>query len=261
MRTNQRDAPADQAGPPRHAVAIAAITSCTNTSEPRLTIAAGLLARKARALGLKPPPWVKTSFAPGSPSAERQLRRLGLLEDMEAIGFGIVGHGCTTCIGNSGPLVPEMASAMAGRDLHPVAVLSGNRNFPGRVHPDLDAGFLASPPLVIAYALAGAVTGDILEEPVSHRANGQPVYLRDPWPEAGEIDGAMARLQPDEVPAAYEESEASPAWAALDAPSGALFPWDPASTCMCAARPSRASTSRRGSAPMKPIRSWCSATT
>ncbi|MDF2688398.1 MAG: aconitate hydratase 1, partial [Microvirga sp.] len=126
-------------------VAIAAITSCTNTSDPRLLVAAGLVARKARRLGLTPPAWVKTSLAPGSPTAERYLRRAGLLEDLEAVGFGIVGYGCTTCIGNSGPLPAIIEQAMTERDIVPVAVLSGNRNFPGRVHPQLEAGFLASP--------------------------------------------------------------------------------------------------------------------
>src|SRR3712207_3800328 len=148
---------ASRGGVPDGAVAIAAITSCTNTSDPRLTIAAGLLARKARQLGLKPAPWVKTSFAPGSPTAERYLSRTGLLDDLAALGFGIVGYGCTTCIGNSGPLAPVMSEALAQHGTFPVAVLSGNRNFPGRVHPQIEAGFLASPPLVIAYALAGDV--------------------------------------------------------------------------------------------------------
>ena len=132
---------------PQRIVAIAAITSCTNTSDARLAIAAGLLASKARAFGLHPPAWVKTSFAPGSPTAARYLRRAGLLDDMEALGFGIVGYGCTTCIGNSGPLHADMLEAMARSEVQPVAVLSGNRNFPGRVHPQIDANFLASPPL------------------------------------------------------------------------------------------------------------------
>src|SRR5262249_12536649 len=148
-------------------VAIAAITSCTNTSDPRLLIAAGLLARKARQLGLTPPSWVKTSLAPGSPAAAYYLRRSGLLEDLEALGFGIVGFGCTTCIGNSGALVPELAAAMERRRILPVAVLSGNRNFPGRVHPQIEASFLASPPLVIAYALAGHVNLNILSDTIA----------------------------------------------------------------------------------------------
>lgn len=177
VATPERQVPADEVPfarqqVPSGAVAIAAITSCTNTSDARLAIAAGLLAKKARALGLRPPPWVKTSFAPGSPTAERYLRRAGLLEDMEALGFGIVGYGCTTCIGNSGPLSDTMLDAVSHGTL-PVAVLSGNRNFPGRVHPQIDANFLASPPLVIAYALAGDIDRDILVDPIgiTSRAN------------------------------------------------------------------------------------------
>lgn len=165
--------------PPDGAVAIAAITSCTNTSEPRLMVAAGLLARKAMQFGLRPPAWVKTSFAPGSPTTERYLQRAGLLDDLEALGFGIVGYGCTTCIGNSGPLTAELSDAVKAHDIFPVAVLSGNRNFPGRVHSDLEAGFLASPPMVIAFALAGDVDRDIFVDPVGHRDDGQPVHLAE----------------------------------------------------------------------------------
>ena len=159
--------------PGNGAVAIAAITSCTNTSDPRLLVAAGLLARKARRFGLTPPAWVKTSLAPGSPTAERYLRRAGLLADLEAVGFGIVGYGCTTCIGNSGPLPAIIEQAMAERNILPVAVLSGNRNFPGRVHPQLEAGFLASPPLVVAFALAGDVNRDILTDPIGRSHVGR----------------------------------------------------------------------------------------
>ena len=179
------------------AVAIAAITSCTNTSDPRLVVAAGLLARKARAFGLKPPPWVKTSLAPGSPAAELYLRRSGLLEDLEALGFGIVGYGCTTCIGNSGPLAPEMVEAIDRRAITPVAVLSGNRNFPGRVHPQIEASFLASPPLVVAYALAGDIDRDITSDPIGQSAGGQMIYLRDLWP-----TGARNRCRTGRVPRA-----------------------------------------------------------
>ncbi|RDJ22211.1 aconitate hydratase AcnA [Bosea caraganae] len=215
---------------PRYPVAIAAITSCTNTSDPRLTIAAGLLARKARALGLKPPAWVKTSLAPGSPAAERYLGRAGLLDDLEALGFGIVGYGCTTCIGNAGPLVPEMAEA-AGKSVLPVAVLSGNRNFPGRVHQQVDAGFLASPPLVVAYALAGDADRDIATDPLATLADGREVRLADLWPDGAEIDAALA-LSADaaDYDAAYGEAAASAIWAKLDAPATAQFPWNPAST-------------------------------
>jgi aconitate hydratase len=216
--------------PPDGAVAIAAITSCTNTSDPRLMVAAGLVARRARRLGLRPPWWVKTSSAPGSPAAARYLRRAGLLEDLEALGFGIVGYGCTTCIGNSGPLVPRLRDAVRDRGIVPVAVLSGNRNFPGRIHPEIDAAFLASPPLVVAYALAGDVARDVLRDPLGRTPDGTPVRLADLWPSGKDIDDAMAAVDPADVTAAYDEAEASAMWKALDAPRSPLFPWDPAST-------------------------------
>ncbi|SCB28104.1 aconitate hydratase AcnA [Rhizobium hainanense] len=217
--------------PNNGAVAIAAITSCTNTSDPRLLVAAGLLARKARAYGLCPPHWVKTSLAPGSPTAGRYLERAGLLEDLEAVGFGIVGYGCTTCIGNSGPLTEPVAKAMAERGILPVAVLSGNRNFPGRVHPQLEAGFLASPPMVVAFALAGTVELDILSDPIGLSQEGMPVTLSMLWPKASEIDKALARAANvwDFAPA-YEKAEASKAWRELDAPTTTIFPWDEKST-------------------------------
>jgi aconitate hydratase len=213
------------------AVAIAAITSCTNTSDPRLLIAAGLVARNARAFGLRPPHWVKTSTAPGSPTAESYLRRAGLLEDLEAIGFGIVGYGCTTCIGNSGPLTEPVASAMAERDILPVAVLSGNRNFPGRVHPQLEAGFLASPPMVVAFALAGTVELDIMRDQIGISADDQPVTLKMLWPKSEEIDKALALASsPSDFGPSYEAAEASEDWENLPAPSSTLFPWDESST-------------------------------
>lgn len=216
--------------PPSGAVAIAAITSCTNTSDARLAIAAGLLAKKARAFGLRPPAWVKSSFAPGSPTAAHYLRRAGLLDDMEALGFGIVGYGCTTCIGNSGPLNDTMLDAVS-RGVLPVAVLSGNRNFPGRVHPQIDANFLASPPLVIAYALAGDIDRDILEDPIGIASNGRTVHLRDLWPSGAEIDAAYATaLDPSDVSRSYERAEQNELWQALDAPATPLFPWDQHST-------------------------------
>ncbi|MND36595.1 aconitate hydratase AcnA [Agrobacterium tumefaciens] len=213
------------------AVAIAAITSCTNTSDPRLLIAAGLLARKANAHGLRPPHWVKTSTAPGSPTAEHYLARAGLLADLEAVGFGIVGYGCTTCIGNSGPLTSPVAKAMAERDILPVAVLSGNRNFPGRVHPQLEAGFLASPPMVVAFALAGTVELDIMNDPLGIAEDGTPVTLPMIWPTAAEIDAAVERASriADFAPA-YDAAEASKAWKELPAPTTTLFPWDEKST-------------------------------
>jgi aconitate hydratase len=234
---------APSAALPRFPVAIAAITSCTNTSDPRLLIAAGLVARKARALGLKPPAWVKTSLAPGSPAAERYLGRAGLLEDLEALGFGIVGYGCTTCIGNSGPLLPVMDAAIRAGEVLPVAVLSGNRNFPGRVHGQIEAGFLASPALVVAYAIAGHADRDILHHPLALAADGQPVTLADLWPTGAEIDAALVlALDPADFTRAFAEAAASRHWAELDAPSSALFPWDRASTAL---RPPPFATARQ----------------
>ena len=217
--------------PPDGAVAIAAITSCTNTSDPEWLIASGLLARKAQAAGLKPPHWVKTSLAPGSPSAERYLKRAGLLGDLESMGFGIVGYGCTTCIGNSGALTRPVIEAMQAHNIVPVVVLSGNRNFPGRVHPDLDAGFMASPPLVIAYALAGDVNRDIQKDPLGNGADGVPVYLKDIWPTADEIKASVkCALDPSDISVAYEVAEDSEIWKNLDAPASMVFPWSPVST-------------------------------
>lgn len=218
---------------PRFPVALAAITSCTNTSDPRLVVAAGLVARKARRLQLKPPAWVKTSLAPGSPAAEHYLRRAGLLDDLEALGFGIVGYGCTTCIGNSGPLLPVMDAAVRADEVLPVAILSGNRNFPGRVHGQVEAAFLASPALVVAYALAGDADRDILHDPLASAADGRPVTLAELWPSGAEIDAALAlALDPSDFNRAFAEATTSRHWADLDAPSSPLFPWDPASTAL-----------------------------
>ena len=211
---------------PADAVALAAITSCTNTSDTGLLVAAGLLARNARALGLAPKPWVKTSLTPGSPAAARRLARVGLLADLEALGFGIAGHGCATCIGNAGPLLPAVADAVETAGLKPVAVLSGNRNFPGRVHAQIDAALLASPPLVVAYALAGRAGLDITRDEIA-----PGVTLRDLWPAAAEVEAMLAAaLDPGDVAPAYAAAEASGPWAALEAPATARFPWDPAST-------------------------------
>jgi aconitate hydratase len=218
-------------GIPTDAVAIAAITSCTNTSDFSLLVAAGLVARKARALGLAAPSWVKTSLTPGSPSAERRLRRAGLLDDLEALGFGVAGYGCATCIGNSGPLLPAVAQAVEAGGLKPVAVLSGNRNFPGRVHAQVDSGFLASPPLVVAYAVAGRAGLDITRDPLARTADGRPVYLTQLWPSTAEIEAAaLIGLDPADIADAGQEADASPSWAALNAPSTPRFPWDAAST-------------------------------
>ncbi|WDR01699.1 aconitate hydratase AcnA [Devosia algicola] len=168
-------------------VVIAAITSCTNTSNPSVLVAAGLVARKARALGLDSKPWVKTSLAPGSQVVTDYLDSAGLSEDLNAIGFNLVGYGCTTCIGNSGPLPVEISKAVQSGDLVAASVLSGNRNFEGRVNPDVKANFLASPPLVVAYALAGSMNIDITTEPLGTGSNGQPVYLKDIWPTNHEV--------------------------------------------------------------------------
>ena len=215
---------------PPHPVAIAAITSCTNTSDPRLLIAAGLFARKARQLGLSPAPWVKTSLAPGSPAAASYLARAGLLADLEALGFGIVGYGCTSCIGNSGPLTEPVRHMLAEGSGQPLAVLSGNRNFPGRVHSDLELAFIMSPPLVIAYALAGDGLRDLSREPVQHAPDGRAVHLAELWPDSADID-AHLRLAGDPADFGRDFAAASrnSAWHALAAPQGALFTWDDAS--------------------------------
>jgi len=173
-------------------VVIAAITSCTNTSNPSVLVAAGLVARKARAFGLTPKPWVKTSLAPGSQVVTDYLDKAGLTEDLNAMGFNLVGYGCTTCIGNSGPLAPELSAAIADNDLVAASVLSGNRNFEGRVSPDVRANFLASPPLVVAYALKGTVTEDMVETPIGQGSDGQDVYLKDIWPTNLEVAETMA---------------------------------------------------------------------
>ncbi len=164
------------------AVVIAAITSCTNTSNPSVMLAAGLVAKKAVERGLSVPPYVKTSLAPGSKVVTEYLTAAGLLEPLEKIHFDLVGYGCTTCIGNSGPLPPEVSKAVSENDLVAAAVLSGNRNFEGRVHPQVRANYLASPPLVVAYALAGTVDIDLPNEPLGKDKAGKPVYLREIWP-------------------------------------------------------------------------------
>src|SRR6266403_428509 len=174
------------------AVLIAAITSCTNTSNPAVLVAAGLLARNAGARGLSSKPWVKTSLAPGSRVVTDYLQKAGLLKDLEALGFYTVGYGCTTCIGNSGPLKPEISEAVKSADVVACSVLSGNRNFEGRVHQEIKMNFLASPPLVVAYALAGSLDIDITTEPLGQGKDGKPVYLKDIWPSAKEVAAAVA---------------------------------------------------------------------
>jgi len=216
-------------GVPDGAVGIAAITSCTNTSDPALLIAAALLARKARAKGLTVPNWVKTSLAPGSPSASSYLERAGLLNDLSALGFDIVGYGCTTCIGNSGPL-PQLIEDALSEGKAICAVLSGNRNFPGRVHPKLDLAYLASPAMVVAYAIKGTIRGDILTEPLGQDDAGIPVMLADLWPDACEVSAALAQgFATADVPHAFAEAARNKAWAEIPCPSTARFPWDAAS--------------------------------
>jgi aconitate hydratase len=175
-------------------VVIASITSCTNTSNPYVLIGAGLVARKARALGLTRKPWVKTSLAPGSQVVSEYLNAAGLQEDLDALGFNLVGYGCTTCIGNSGPLDPEISKAINENDLVAVSVLSGNRNFEGRISPDVRANYLASPPLVVAYAIAGDMNIDITKEPIGTSKDGAPVYLKDIWPTTKEIADMVHRV-------------------------------------------------------------------
>ncbi len=214
------------------AVVLAAITSCTNTSNPSVMVAAGLLAQKAAARGLTRKPWVKTSLAPGSTVVTGYLERAGLLPGLEALGFHVVGYGCTTCIGNSGPLPEPVAKAVEDGELIAAGVVSGNRNFEGRLNPLVKASYLASPPLVVAYALAGTVTIDIDNEPIGTDRDGAPVYLRDIWPSEAEIAEALVHASdPELFRSRYEGVERGPAeWNALEAPSGAVYDWDPAST-------------------------------
>ena len=214
------------------AVVIAAITSCTNTSNPRLMVAAGLLAKKAVQRGLRVPPQVKTSLAPGSRVVTDYLDRAGLSPALEALGFHTVGYGCATCIGNSGPLPPEVADAVTRHGLVVAAVLSGNRNFEGRVHPMVKANYLASPPLVVAYALAGTVDIDLTNEPIGRDSDGRAVRLADIWPTPEEIDTAAAEAaRPDTYRRRYAGVfDTSARWNALEAAPSDLFPWDPRST-------------------------------
>ncbi|KAF1019373.1 MAG: Aconitate hydratase A [Paracidovorax wautersii] len=218
---------------PRHAVALAAITSCTNTSDQALLIAAGLVARKARALGLRVPPWVKTSLAPGSPAAASYLARAGLLDDLEAMGFGIVGYGCTTCIGNPGPLTAPIRQAQQAGHTKAVAILSGNRNFPGRVHPDIELSFIMSPPMVIAFGLAGDAARNLRTEPVQRTADGALVFLADLMPTRDEVTALLTQAtSPHDYARDFAKASLNPAWHALKAPTGPLFPWNPASTAL-----------------------------
>ena len=214
------------------AVLIAAITSCTNTSNPSVMLAAGLLARKARQRGLKSAPWVKTSLAPGSRVVTDYFAKAGLLDDLAAVGFSLVGYGCTTCIGNSGPLKPEISAAVKAGDLTACSVLSGNRNFEGRVHPEVRMNFLASPPLVVAYALAGTLDIDLATEPLGTGSDGKPVYLKDLWPSDAEVQELMVRSIDSQM---FRSSYANvfkgdENWTGIQVPAGQRYAWDPGST-------------------------------
>ncbi|CAK00615.1 aconitate hydratase AcnA [Bartonella tribocorum] len=213
-------------------VVIAAITSCTNTSNPSVLIAAGLLARNAVAKGLKSKPWVKTSLAPGSQVVEAYLKNSGLQKDLDALGFNLVGFGCTTCIGNSGPLHPAISKTINDNGVIAAAVLSGNRNFEGRVSPDVQANYLASPPLVVAHALVGTVRKDLTKEPLGEDSDGQPIYLRDIWPTSQEI---QAFIEENVTRKVFAEKYADvfkgdENWQKVQIPTGATYSWDEQST-------------------------------
>ena len=214
------------------AVVVAAITSCTNTSNPSVMIAAGLLAQRAVARGLKPKPWVKTSLAPGSMVVTEYLEAAGLMTPLAELGFGLVGYGCTTCIGNSGPLPDDVSAEVRDRDLVVASVLSGNRNFEGRVQPQVRANYLASPPLVVAYALAGRMTVDLTTEPLGQDAAGVDVFLRELWPSTSEIQTAMtAAVRTDQFTSKYAGVfDGDARWRGLPSPRGQRFEWDDAST-------------------------------
>lgn len=213
-------------------VFIAAITSCTNTSNPSVLIAAGLVARKARELGLDRKPWVKTSLAPGSQVVTDYLEKAGLQDDLDALGFNLVGYGCTTCIGNSGPLPPELAKAIADGDLVSCSVLSGNRNFEGRIGPDIKANYLASPPLVVAYAIAGSLRVNLTTDPLGKDKNGNDVFLKDLWPTSHEIAEIMAEaVTPQMFAERYSDVfKGDEHWQGIEVSGGQTYSWPPAST-------------------------------
>jgi aconitate hydratase len=214
------------------AVLIAAITSCTNTSNPSVMLGAGLLARKANEKGLKAKPWVKTSLAPGSRVVTDYFKKAGVLGDLAAVGFDVVGYGCTTCIGNSGPLKPEISAGVKAGDITACSVLSGNRNFEGRVHPEVRMNFLASPPLVVAYALAGSLDIDLTKEPLGTGKDGKPVYLADIWPSDKEVQDILLTSINSEM---FRNSYASvftgdSNWSSIKVPAGKRYTWDEKST-------------------------------
>jgi aconitate hydratase len=213
-------------------VVIAAITSCTNTSNPGVMVASGLVAKRALELGLMVPWWVKTSLAPGSPVVMRYLESAGLVEPLEKLGFGLVGFGCTTCIGNSGPLPEDVAREIDDRGLSTVAVLSGNRNFEGRIHPQVRMSFLASPPLVVAYGLAGTTDIDLSSEPLGEDQEGRPVRLDDLWPSPEEVaEVVRSAMDPEDYRSTFARIfDGDDRWRGLPVPQGNLYEWDPAST-------------------------------
>jgi len=213
-------------------VVIAAITSCTNTSNPDVMVGAGLVARKARALGLQRKPWVKSSLAPGSKVVTEYLNESGLMEDLEALGFGVVGYGCTTCIGNSGPLPEPISKAVNENDLVAASVLSGNRNFEGRISPDVRANYLASPPLVVAYGLAGSVDWDPIEEPIGQDKDGNDVFLQDIWPTQTEIAEIVEKnvKQSQFIDKYSDVFTGSDEWREISTPESDLYDWNPEST-------------------------------
>ena len=213
-------------------VLIAAITSCTNTSNPAVMIAAGLVARNARSRGLQTRPWVKTSLAPGSKVVTKYLEETGLLDDLENMGFNIVGYGCTTCIGNSGPLNPDIAKAVNEKQLFTSSVLSGNRNFEGRIHPLIKHNFLASPPLVVAYAIAGSMLVNLEKEPLGISDDGEEIYLKDIWPSKQEIDNLISStINPEMFRKAYDDLlKGDSVWQQLEIPTGEIYEWDNDST-------------------------------
>jgi aconitate hydratase len=213
-------------------VVIAAITSCTNTSNPQVMVAAGLVAKRAVEVGLQRRPWVKSSLAPGSKVVTEYYEKAGLDRYLDELGFNTVGYGCTTCIGNSGPLADEISEAIAEGDLVVCSVLSGNRNFEARIHPEVKANYLASPPLVVAYSLAGRMDLDLLEEPIGQGDDGSDVYLHDLWPSSQEINEVIASSVQDEM---FRRTYADVftgdrQWRDLPVPEGELFEWDPHST-------------------------------
>lgn len=210
---------------------IAAITSCTNTSNPAVMLAAGLLAQKAVELGLERKPWVKTSLAPGSKVVTQYLQQAGLQTALDSLGFNLVGYGCTTCIGNSGPLPEAVTKAVSEQKIHVGSVLSGNRNFEGRIHPLVESNWLCSPPLVVAYALAGTSRIDLSRDPIGQGRDGKAVFLKDIWPSNAEIAAVMGKVSRSLFQQQYADVfHGDDAWRAIDSGSGKTYAFDPAST-------------------------------